>query len=77
MGTLHISDTLILFLRPFSPTQAIFSGFAVLLAVGSQDVSASYDILVDLLESIEHFMHGITLISTPRSLPLQQWLRAS
>jgi len=40
---------------PFPPAKAIFAGFAILLAA-VKDISTSYDAVIDLLESLEHFM---------------------
>ncbi|KAH9979687.1 hypothetical protein BJV74DRAFT_123610 [Russula compacta] len=45
---------------PFPPAKAIFAGFAILLSA-VKDVSASYDALIDLLESIEGCLNRLDI----------------
>ncbi|KAF8259081.1 hypothetical protein EI94DRAFT_1790681 [Lactarius quietus] len=45
---------------PFPPANAIFAGIGILLTA-IKDVSASYDALVDLFESIENFLRRLDI----------------
>ncbi|KAH9995407.1 hypothetical protein BJV74DRAFT_332766 [Russula compacta] len=47
-------------LVPFPPVKAIHTGLAILLAA-AKGVSSSYDALVELFESIEHFLNRLDI----------------
>jgi len=56
---------------PFPPAKAVFASFAMLLAA-AKDLSASYDTLVDLFESIEHFLSRLDIYT---KIPLNKALK--
>ncbi|KAH9981651.1 hypothetical protein BJV74DRAFT_797820 [Russula compacta] len=53
---------------PFPPANAIFAGLAVLLAA-VKDVSASYDALLELFESIENFLSRLDIYTRIPTTP--------
>ncbi|KAH9966341.1 hypothetical protein BGW80DRAFT_734307 [Lactifluus volemus] len=60
--------SIILILQTFPPAKAICAGIGILLAA-IKDVSASYDALIDLFESIENFLRRLDIYTKIPSNP--------